>query len=249
MARIYDGPPSQSDEDQTSFALRIIRLEILSGAVFTVLGGFLLRASDNYSLIVIGTTLICLGLVRLWRRHETKSDTETGLNQSDRLLGKLGRELDANYTVVTNFEVDDEFTIPYLVLGPHGITILDTLDFRGTVEADSYQDRWKLVPESESQDEVPDDDPEEAEETVRNPISLNENRSMALKQQLRDDGFEAVPVTHRLVLLNYRIEGEPLNADSVVLLRDLDDEITQFDQSPLSWEEIDDIERALGLRE
>jgi hypothetical protein len=243
MARIYDAPQSESDENDSSFTLKIIRFEILSGAAFTMLGGFTLRASDNYSLIVIGTTLVCLGLVRLWRRYESGSDTETGLNQEDRLLGKLGRELDANYTVVVNFEIDDEQTIPYLVLGPHGVMILDTLNFNGTVEPDQFQERWKLKSDSDTEDDS------EAEQMIPNPISLNETRTMALKQQLRDTGFEAVPVTHRLVLLNYSLEGEPLNTDTVVLLRELDEEITRFDHTPLSWEEIDDIESALALRE
>lgn len=236
MPRIYHQKESE-DSLENPILLQFTKLEILGGAILLALGGFLLRIHRDYSLILVGATLTLLGLVRLWRQHE-KKDQDEGI-EVDRIFRNLKHRLDANYTIVLNYSLNDH-SIPYLIIGPPGIIVIEDWDGRGKVEEREGGDVWEL---QGSEDH-------ETTQKFQNPIRLNKERIQQLRDRLKENEMDTLPIHNYVVALSRTAEGEPLESDRVVLLNNFIKTIKELpDSSQINWETVDDIEHALNLRE
>jgi hypothetical protein len=240
MPRVYRNQSTESS-DESEFILTILRFEIITGAFLLMVGGFVLRVRADYSLIVMGGTLLGLGIFRL-SRHQGYWKRDSAM-EDDRILRALNLQLDSNYTVAVNYSISEDYSVPYLVLGPTGMFILDSWSEKGTVREGEEDHTWDIL-EQENDDQDPT-----ITKTVDNPLRRQNQRRRALNQKLAENGLGGIPLYDKLVLLTHKADGEPLETDRVVLLRDLTETISEKKKLVLDWETMDDIERTLSLRE
>jgi hypothetical protein len=232
MPRVYRSDDTDSTDNLPNFLRTFIQFEILIGAAFMTVGGFVLRVREDYSFIVVGLTMTLLGLYRL-RSYYTPSKDQRFLDE-DRVLNRLKHSLDANYSVVRKYSLpDDNVDVPYLVLGPPGLVVLHRWDQPGEIRSENGT--WVVESDGES-------------ERHDNPLTDLERDVQFLESFLRRKDEERVPVQGRLVLMKHTAEGEVMEDERVVFLRDLPGSLVpETGEAPLNWEAIDRLEDVLEL--
>lgn len=240
MARIFrpsrtESPPSPFD---SPVVMKFVQFELLAGAFCLVAGGFVLRARDTYSLIVIGLSLLGLGSFRLWQRARIKNRDGSIPLEDDRLLRSLRLKLNANYSIVLNYPLSDEDSIPYMVLGPTGVFVMDTWSKKGEVLESESGRKWIVEGSDEGETE-----------TVRNPVVENERRIQKLRDSVDKPGL-LKPLHNCVVLLGRRADCDVLRDENVIEINDLMS-VMRSDEAEdvLDWEDVDDLERLLDLKD
>lgn len=240
MARIYHstGTPEQSSPFESDLVTNFIKLELLAGAFCLAAGGFVLRIRDNYSLIVLGGTLLVLGFFRFWQSSSRR--TEARKIEGDRVLRTLRHKLGANYSIVVDYPLTDEDSIPYLVMGPPGIFVLNPWSKQREVREAESPDEWVLVRNPDST--------EEFRETVPNPIEINKHRVRLLTETVDRPGLLS-PVDHYVVLTGRRADCPVLQHENVLEINELSGRLLAEDRDEvLSWEDVEDLEHLLELK-
>ncbi len=197
------------------------------------IGGFILRAREDYSFVIVGLTLTLLGLYRL--RSLYKSSSENGLLEyDDRLITKLQHSLDANYSVVLKYSFPDyDGTVPYVVLGPSGLFVVHRWEHTGEIHVEN--DEWVV-------------EREQGTDRYKSPFVELERDVQSMESFLRRNNESRIEVNGRVVMMKHTAEGEVLDDDRVVYLRDLSESLVpETDDSPLDWEELNRLEEVLGL--
>ncbi|MFB6226793.1 MAG: nuclease-related domain-containing protein [bacterium] len=246
MARIYRMDSNSSDPPdsplKSSLVEGFIKFELIGGAFLMMMGGFVLRVQETYQLILIGAVLFSLGLFRLWQRSKIREFNSTGVVEDDRVLRLLKHNLNANYSLIIDYPLPNDEFIPYLILGPPGVFVLDTWELKGTVIDEGGPLKWTVKREGNTEED------DGTSKEVPDPVVRNKRRVQSLKDSLEKPGLLR-PIHHYVILIGRRADDPPLQSDSVIEISELvrtvkSDETNQV----LSWEDVEDLERLLGLK-
>lgn len=241
MARVYRPSVSEKGPFQTELISRFIQIEIVVGGMLSLVGGFYLRATDDYRLVIVGFSFLLLGLFRLSQRYNRLRESPGG-NDGDRVLRRLKNGLSAEYTIAVDYPVQSDTRIDYLLLGPPGIMVLSAFTESGYIVGDRTTAEWTVKEEADTDDG----------RTVPNPIKSNQLTIRALEERLRNSDHILQDDPKNIIILMYNGSEGPVTeydevrrlGEAVRFIKSMEDNHSQY-----NWESIDELEDVLGLSE
>lgn len=236
--RVYGpGKPREVKVEHKLFH-NFIRVEIIVGGGLIAAGGFALRATGTYEVLVIGGCLLAVGFFHL-SRLDLESDLDQSAFPDDRLLFRVRTALSPDYFIALDYPLPDGGKIDTLVVGPQGAFVLKKLTLRGRLEPGADEQSWRHKPPSE-----------EDFREIDNPFRENQKLCSELRSFLSSSGIapEEFTMHNCLVLMYHRVEGPLLEEDFLFRLGEVPGFIRDYQPSEserLNWEKVNELEAAL----
>lgn len=238
--RVY-GPGHKKEKSKVDRNLLgdFLRAEIILGGATMGVGGFYLRATDSYNIVVLGALLVTAGIVRL-ALTDFPTEEEKSAYPEDRLVFRLATGLSADYFLIKNFNLPGGETIDLLACGPGGIFVFGKLNLRGRLEGQADDEKWTHKPVEE-----------QSAVAISNPFrEINRLRSN-LRKLLEENDIQTGELNFHscVVLMKHQVEGPALDHPRLLRLGEAIDYVHEAaDRVSLYWETVNEIEDALKSR-
>lgn len=233
--------PGRPREDPSRLVRVWSQTEILIGSALAMVGGFVLRGGGGYDTIVVGSSMILLGLFHLVRiSGPSRSD---GVDSPvSRLIIRLDQDLDAHYTLARDYPAGPAERIDLLVIGPGGWFGIELLDAKGTVDGTVEDDTWRRTPPGEE----PDGD---AAETIPNPVRALERKLATLTERIPEEIRDGLSPEPLVVPRYHRTGGSALEGAAVCGWNELGERIRRDENTEhrLTTHQVENLESGLNL--
>jgi len=187
--------------------------EAVLAVIFILAGVIFIITKDSYALIIIAGVFSFLAVGHWLKQYENymhsgfiKHGIEGEIKNSDR----LERGLDDDYFIIN--DVDLKFgrkksQIDHIVVGPNGVFVIETKNWRGKLIGNETNSSWTQIKEDKNGNEI--------EIKLGNPIIQNERHVSTVKDILNSFGIETDDVFSVVVVNN---NDKQINSKTPVLL-------------------------------
>jgi len=238
--KIFKPAKSSPEIKDTSFVDNWIRIEFIFSGLMLFWGGFVLRTSGQYDLIIIGSVFLAIATIRLLYRFIQEEEQKKRTRQMDRILFRLREKLNPNYSIALSYPLNDKKRIDYLVIGPGGIFAISRFEAQGYIEGEPGDEYWLQSSDENS----------EKKNELNNPLISGREKINLLKKKLRDlpPSLASIKPKNRVACTYHRVKGPPLKLPEIQPMDELCDHITSYEQTrSLDWDTVKDLEKNLNF--
>jgi len=174
-------------------------LEALLAALLLIGGIAALILKGTYGVLIIGAVAAFLAVGHIVKIRENRQEhgfVSAGLRGEVEVTGVLKETLDDETYILNDVLIRHGWhsaQIDHLVVGPNGIFVIETKNWRGTITGDENEPKWRQVKNS-------------AKEPVHvsNPIRQNERHVQILQKWLGDKGVHPGEIHSVIVMTSPR---------------------------------------------
>ncbi|MFP4686715.1 MAG: NERD domain-containing protein [bacterium] len=212
------------------------RVEFIIGGVMLAIGGFVLRQKNSYDLIVIGSVLLVLASIHFYFLYKQRESSRCSISRDDRLLNRLRRQLNSDYSVALDYPLSKEKRIDYLIMGPMGLYLVRRVNGRGQIKGGLADKKWQIQSSSGQQREL------------KNPLPELENLVHLCKKHLQKNKEKPgrVDVRAAVVFPFHNVEGALLDSKKVFSLESFVPFLLGLEKKH-DWETINELEDYLNV--
>ncbi|MGM0381123.1 MAG: nuclease-related domain-containing protein [bacterium] len=238
--RVFKPKKNTKEKKDSEFLDGWIRAEFIVGGALLAMGGFVLRSTNRYDLLILGGGLLIIAFIRLYFRFRAEEKVKQRNRDMDRILFRLREQLTPEYSIACSYPVKDNLRIDYLVVGPGGLFVVQRLEQRGYIEGKPEDEVWIQKSEKNS----------DSKNKMDNPIILNKEKIIHLKNILKElpPPYPSIKPENCVTFTYHQVEGPVLDYPEIQLMNTLGRHIRNCEQpAPLNWEEIKDLEDYLNF--
>ena len=236
--RIFTPGIPVSEKKNIKIQEGLSRIEFVIGGAMLAMGGFALRSTGGYDLIVIGCSLIALAAVHLYLVSKKKLIKSRKSYSDDRILVRFRRELNADYSIAVDYPLDGDGRIDYLVVGPTGIFVIKKIQERGYVSGKSDSKHWEVESDKESS----------SSRRIENPLFKVDKHVKKIKSRLKagSETLEKIQCRSAVVFTYHAVQGPVLSLQPVFSMESLVPFILNSEKN-VDWEAINEAEKYLNF--
>jgi len=203
---------------------RFVWLEALLAVTLGLFGAALCFQRGMNGLLILALVAAFFAVGHFLKSRENLKQVDAlaaGLKGEVEVARQLSDGLDNDYYVYNDISVRSGFRraqLDHLVVGPCGVVVLETKNWRGRITGDAREKAWQQYRFSDS-----------APRRVGNPLLQNQRHAQVVTAYLRSSGLPEVPVIPLLVFTARKATLDIKNLDdSIVWPSDMCDHIRRL---------------------
>lgn len=233
MARVLSDETSLSRQrkkltKESTVLQKLVRVEIGLTALLLVAGLVVWFQRDSAALLILAGVAGFLAVGHHLKSRENLQQVDhlgAGLKGEVEVAKLLSDGLDNDYYIYNDIRIRSGFRsaqVDHVVLGPCGVVLLETKNWRGRIVGDVHEKAWQQFRFNDS-----------PPRRVGNPILQNQRHAEVVTAYLRSSGLPSVPVIPLLVFTARKATLEIKNLDSAIVWpTELCDHIRRLPRAP-----------------